>query len=71
MKIKETSNDIWPELDDTHQTPLLDQTHQLSNSSVTIDMNDSTDLTSSMTNDELNQTTYFDTEQQQQQPSTS
>ncbi len=67
MKTKETTNEAWPEIDEIHQTPLPAQTHPTQNSSVTINMNNSNELTPSITKEDLNQT-YFDTEQQQQQP---
>jgi hypothetical protein len=62
MKIKETPTETWPELDETHQTSLLAQTHQTqtTSSSVAIDMADSNELTPSITKDEP----YFDSEQQ-------
>jgi hypothetical protein len=63
MKTKETTNDAWPELDEIHQTPLLNQTDQTQNSSITIDMTNSKELPSAMTKDDLNQP-YFDIEQQ-------
>jgi len=64
MKVKETSNEAWPELDETHQTSLLAQNNQIQNSSVAIDMTNSNELTPSITKEDLNQP-YFDTEQQQ------
>ncbi len=67
MKTKETTNEAWPEIDEIHQTQLPAQTHPTQNSSVTINMNNSNELTPSITKEDLNQT-YFDTEQQQQQP---
>jgi len=63
MKLKETTGEAWPEIDEAHQAPHLAQTHQTQNSSVTIDMNNSNELTPSITKEDLNQS-YFDTEQQ-------
>jgi hypothetical protein len=63
MKTKEATGEDWIELDEAHQTPLLAQTHQIQNSSVNIDMTNSTELTPSMTKEDLNQP-YFDLEQQ-------
>lgn len=67
MKQKETTNETWPELDESHQSPLHAQIEQTKNSSVTIDMTNSNELTPSIAKEDLNQT-FFDTEQQ---PSTS
>ncbi|CAF1300158.1 unnamed protein product [Adineta steineri] len=39
MKVKDTSSEAWPELDDTQQNPLLPPTHHIDSSSVKIDMN--------------------------------
>jgi hypothetical protein len=63
MKTKETTTEIWPELDETQKTSLIAQTHQTQNSSVTIDMTNSNELTPSITKEDLNQP-YFDIEQQ-------
>jgi len=65
MKVKETTNESWPEIDEIHQTSLHAQTPPTQNSSVTINMNNSNELTPSITKEDLNQP-YFDTEQQQQ-----
>jgi hypothetical protein len=53
MKIKDTTSEAWPELDETQQNPLLPPTHQIDNSSTTIDMNNSNDMSSS-TKEDLN-----------------
>ncbi|CAF1135946.1 unnamed protein product [Adineta steineri] len=67
MKTKESTNEAWPELDETHQTSLHNQNDHIQNSSVTIDMTNSIDSSSSnMTKEDLNQP-YFDSDQQQQQ----
>jgi len=63
MKSKETTNEAWPELDENHQMSLLDQTHPTQNSSVTLDMTNSDELSTTTTKEDLNQP-YFDTEQQ-------
>ncbi|CAF0796372.1 unnamed protein product [Rotaria sordida] len=68
MKQKQTITETWPELDETHQSQLLAQTHQTQNSSITIDMTNSNELTSTLTKEDLNQL-FFDTEQQQQSTS--
>jgi hypothetical protein len=65
MKTKETANESWPELDETHQAPFLTQTDQTQSSSVTIDMANSNVPTAAITKEDLNQP-YYDTEQQQQ-----
>ncbi|UJR21963.1 hypothetical protein I4U23_025031 [Adineta vaga] len=54
MKVKDSTNDAWPELDDTQQSPLLPPTHQVPSSSVQIDMNNLMDVSTSRKND-LNQ----------------
>ena len=55
MKIKDSTTEAWPELDDTQQSPLLSATtHQVDNSSVKIDMNNLVD-TSTSRKDDLNQ----------------
>lgn len=61
MKVKETANESWPDLDEPSQTPLIDSTQ---NSSVIIDMTNLTESTSSASKEDLNQP-FFDTEQQQ------
>jgi hypothetical protein len=66
MKTKETTNEAWPEIDETHRTPLLAQTHQTQNSSVAINMNNSNESPPATTKEDSNQP-YFDIEQQQQQ----
>jgi len=70
MKTKETANESWPELDETHQAPFLTPIDQTLSSSVTIDMTNSNESTAAITKEDLNQP-YYDTEQQQQQKSTS
>ncbi|CAF3649151.1 unnamed protein product [Rotaria sp. Silwood1] len=64
MKQKQTTSENWPELDETHQSQLLAQSDQTQNSSVTIDMTNSNELTSTITKEDLNQP-FLDTEQQQ------
>jgi hypothetical protein len=54
MKIQDTTSDAWPEMDEIQQTPLLPPTHQIENSSVILDMNNSNDL-STLTKEDLNQ----------------
>jgi hypothetical protein len=54
MKLKDSSSEAWPELDDTQQNPLLPSTHQIENSSVKIDMNNSNEMLPS-TKEDLNQ----------------
>ncbi|CAF1599323.1 unnamed protein product [Adineta ricciae] len=55
MKIKDSTTEAWPELDDAQQSPLLPATtHQVDNSSVKIDMNNLMDISSSR-KDDLNQ----------------
>ena len=68
MKTKETTDGSWPDIDETHQTPLLTQTHQTQNSSVAVNMNNSNELTPDTSKDDSNQP-YFDIEQQQQSTS--
>jgi hypothetical protein len=64
MKVKETTSEAWPEIDETQQKPLLAQTHQTQNPSVTIDMDNLNEqTTTTTTKEDLNQP-YFDTEQQ-------
>ena len=58
MKIKDSSTEVWPELDDAHQSPLLPATtHQIDNSSVKVDMNNLMDTSSSRKDDSHQQTT--------------
>ena len=61
MKLKETTNENWPELE---ENPLLPLTHQTQNPTSTIvDLSNSNELTPSITKEDLNQP-YFDTEEQ-------
>jgi hypothetical protein len=61
MKINEGNIEVWPQLEESHQIPLLVQTPN--SSSVTIDMTNANELTPSITKDDSNQP-YFDTEEQ-------
>ena len=54
MKVKDTVTEAWPELDETQQSPLLPPTHQIDPSSVTIDMNNTKEM-SILTKENLNQ----------------
>lgn len=53
MKAKDSSSEAWPDLDETQQSPLLPHTHHIESSSVSIDMNNLNEMTTS-TKEDLN-----------------
>jgi hypothetical protein len=54
MKVKDTVTEAWPDLNETPHNPLLPPTHQVDYSSTTIDMNNTTEM-STITKEDLNQ----------------
>ncbi len=54
MKSKDTTSEAWPEMDEIHQTPFLPPTHQIENSSVILNMQNSKEM-STLTKEDLNQ----------------
>lgn len=62
MKMKETSNESWPELDENLlHSSTIEQTqnnNNISSSSITIDMTNSNELTPSITKDDLEQQSH-------------
>jgi hypothetical protein len=54
MKSKDTTSEAWPEMDEVQQHTLLIPTHQIDNSSVIIDINNSNEI-STLTKEDLNQ----------------
>jgi hypothetical protein len=50
MKTKDTTAEAWPEMDEIQQNPLLPPTHEIEDSSVVLNMNNSNE-----TKENLNQ----------------